>query len=117
MELNYADPATRSIVSLSTPVFPGWTINRVSVLPPHRGQGIARSLMAQVIEDADDEGVNLWLEVRPDASGTGLTFRQLFEWYSRLGFQPIDRVPVMVRLPRKAPAWTLEDAQRMMLDV
>lgn len=98
----YFDYDTRSIINLIPPgeFHPGWTISRVSVLPPNRGRGLARALMARVLADADAEGAVLFLDVQPDASGTGLTFDQLYAWYARCGFEP-SRLgyPSMVRVP------------------
>lgn len=104
MRSSYYDEATRSIISLTSPMelYPGWTINRVSVLPPHRGKGLARKLMAEVLFDADMEGVLLYLEVQPDGSPTGLDFDQLMSWYRRLGFDDSPfGYPTMFRPPRE----------------
>ena len=106
MKSNYYDRETRSIISLSPPVelylgvLEPWEINRVSVLPPHRGKGIARRLMAEVLADADTEGITLGLSVAPDLSDTGLDFQTLYDWYTRCGFIPFPTPPRMIRYPR-----------------
>lgn len=89
MKNHYADLETRSIISLSPPGdhYPSWTINRISVLPQHRGKSIASILLDQVCADADNENVTLYLEVQPDMSATGLTYDQLTAFYSRRGFK------------------------------
>lgn len=99
----YYDEPTRSIIDLLPPgeLFPGWTISRVSVLPAHRGQKIARRLMAEVVADAEKEGALLFLDVRPSRDGLkDMSFDQLVEWYSRCGFMP-SRLgfPSMIRVP------------------
>lgn len=42
-------------------------------------------MMKEVIKDADEAGITLFLSVDPD--GTGLTKIQLQRWYFRLGFE------------------------------
>jgi GNAT superfamily N-acetyltransferase len=99
----YFEVKTRSMLDLIPPseLFPGWTISRISVLPPHRSQGLARELLRRVIADAEVEGVVLFLEVQPDASGTGLSFDELYAWYARAGFEPSTLgYPSMVRIPQ-----------------
>lgn len=117
MRSSYFDRESRSIISLTAPgeLYPGWTINRVSVLPPHRGRGLARKLMAEVLFDADTERVRLYLEVQPDISGTGLTREQLDEWYSRLGFAPSQRFhyPTMMRYPREGKLLSYVQSQQV----
>lgn len=112
----YFDAATRSIIDLTPPgeLYPGWTINRVSVLPPHRGQGLARKLMAEVLFDADTERVRLYLEVQPDVSKTGLTFDQLMSWYQRLGFEN-SRLgyPIMFRTPKERSLLSYVQSQQV----
>jgi ribosomal protein S18 acetylase RimI-like enzyme len=84
---SYVDVKTRSIVSLDNTQHPdGLTVTRVSVLPQWRGRGIASRLLRECTEEADREGVVLWLAPAPDISGSGLTRAQLIAWYERVGF-------------------------------
>ena len=88
MRESYINVPSRSIVTLS-PSFntPGkWWVNRVSVLPDHRGRGIAARLLTQVCGDADRAGVILRAYVSPDVSGSGLDFDQLRGFYAQYGF-------------------------------
>lgn len=105
MRINYFDAETRSIITLTPPnpeyLMTDWVINRVSVLAPHRGKGLARKLMAEVLFDADTEGVVIQLVAAPDGSDTGLTLQQLENWYQRLGFEVVDpEYTLMMRLPK-----------------
>jgi GNAT superfamily N-acetyltransferase len=83
----YYDAGTRSMIDLDPSQRPGgWTISRVSVLPPHRGKGLASKLLTEVTTAADSENVILYLEPIPDASRTGLTRDQLIAFYERHGY-------------------------------
>ena len=76
---------------------PLMVLNRINVPERHRGKGIARKLLKQILDDADREEITLKLEIL--ASG-GLTFEQLESWYKRHGFiWSSDEKGVMVRLP------------------
>lgn len=99
MRENYLHPETRSIITLHQPgmTHPGWTICRVSVIRKHRGKGFASMLMRDVTADADREGVDLYLEIRPDGSPHTLDFEQLFKFYARNGFRPFGEYPIMRR--------------------
>lgn len=69
-----------------------------------RGTGVARGLMRRVLDDADSEGVVLYLSIEPD--GTGLDEDQLRAWYERLGFvtdHDIGSDYAMVRTPKEHP--------------
>jgi N-acetylglutamate synthase-like GNAT family acetyltransferase len=61
-----------------------WLFTGVDVAHNERGKGVARELLRRVLDDADTEGVTLFLSVEPD--GTGLDDSQLRDWYARLGF-------------------------------
>lgn len=112
MKHHYADIATRSIVSLHDALDDPtqWWVTRVSVLPEHRGNGIAGRLLDLVCADADAEGVTLWLHVSPDISEgelladtppTALDFDALREFYTRRGFtEPTGLEGEMVRPPQ-----------------
>lgn len=90
---NYVDKPTRSILSLDSGIIdrPGWTITRISVLPPHRGKGIASRLIRECIRDANIDGITLFLEVVPDVE-VGEDYeaarKRLIKWYESLGFKP-----------------------------
>ena len=43
----------------------GYVLTRIRTTPPDRGQGLARRLMRQVLDDADRENVPLLLTVQP----------------------------------------------------
>lgn len=58
-------------------------IAKVYTFTPFRGLGFARTLMNQLLQDADEEGIALYLEVGPDG---GLSAGELRAWYSRCGF-------------------------------
>lgn len=60
-----------------------YTINRINVPKPLRGQGYGRALLKQILEDADKEQATLVLI--PEATG-GLTQYDLEGWYVRNGF-------------------------------
>jgi hypothetical protein len=49
----------------------------------NRGQGEAQRVLDQVKQDADAEGVWLWLSIQPDP---GVSWIRLSQWYSRNGF-------------------------------
>ncbi len=73
----------------------GYIITRVNVPQSHRGKGIARELMAEVIAEADRTGTTLFLEIQPS---DGLNYEQLRSWYRRLGFEGS---LVLIRKPRR----------------
>lgn len=103
MHNTYYDIATRSMINLDPEQRPGgWTISRVSVLPPHRGKGLTARLLTEVTDAADAEGVTLYLEPIPDASRTGLDRDQLIAFYERHGFRPYRKELgfVWIHLPR-----------------
>lgn len=59
-------------------------------------------MMKEVIKDADETGITLFLSVDPD--GTGLTKVQLQRWYFRLGFERFpgtDMQGALFRKPKK----------------
>lgn len=86
MQSSYIDIPSRSIVDLidhrggmiiTRINVPKWPVNM-------RGQGHARTLMQQVLHDADRDSVTLYLQISPS---DGLNYRQLKAWYQRLGFR------------------------------
>jgi GNAT superfamily N-acetyltransferase len=66
--------------------FEGWIIERISVRPTLRGQGIASRLLDRVCADADAEGVVLTLLVQPEGGRRSMTYGELMRWYARRGF-------------------------------
>ena len=61
-----------------------WTITRINVPEEHRRQGVGQRLLAMILQDADAEGAELWLE--PSPSG-GPDYDDLVAWYVRNGFR------------------------------
>ena len=91
MRSGYVDYPTRSLIQLSRVeswegLPGGWTIDRMSVLPEHRGKGIARKLMQLCLADADKEEVTLYLQPLPEIDDTAIPYEELVRWYLRCGF-------------------------------
>ena len=86
MRTCYVIPEVRAIADLLAPgeMSSGWTISRINVPSAHRGKGYGTRLLSMIINDADREHANLWLEVQPS---DGLTRKQLTSWYARHGFK------------------------------
>lgn len=97
MKTCYVDLGTRAIADLVCPgeLTEGWTITRINVPTKSRGKGIGSVILQHILEDADREGVKLWLEVSP---GGGLDYGQLEKWYGRYGFK-YNPLGYMVRIP------------------
>src|SRR6059058_2728528 len=79
----------------------GALITRIEVHEPFRGKGYASEMMKEVIKDADEQGVILFLTV--DSDGTGLGNLELRRWYFRLGFQRFagtEMFGALFRLPK-----------------
>lgn len=114
MKICYFDAGTRSIIDL-TPTGSAYMINRISVLPPHRGRGHASLLMRQVVDDADEEGAILQLSIEPGINSS-MGFHALFRWYTRWGFRTINPMPMMRRLPNHSTPWTIEQYNEMVRD-
>lgn len=74
-----------------------FVITRINVMERYRGQGYGSKILNMILEDADKEGVVLFLE--PTPSG-GLSEKELKAWYERHGFS-YDAWH-MRRLPNKA---------------
>jgi ribosomal protein S18 acetylase RimI-like enzyme len=71
----------------------------ITLLPPFRGKGLARSLLAELIEESQRGQIQLSLHVESDNPAR--------EWYERLGFRLVEERGVywyMVRLPQQASA-------------
>ncbi|MFD5451626.1 MULTISPECIES: GNAT family N-acetyltransferase [Streptomyces] len=100
MRHTYYDLETSAIVNLFfTEGEKMAIVSSVRVLEAKRGNGYARALMAKVLEDADREGVALYLGIEPDGTRDALTYTQLREWYERCGFEEEDE-NFFVRQPR-----------------
>lgn len=59
-------------------------VHRINVPAPARGKGYGTRLLGLITDDADLEGVTVYLA--PLATG-GLSQRQLVAWYKRHGFE------------------------------
>lgn len=62
------------------------SITNVWIDPRHRGAGHATAMFNHVLRAADEFGVECQLFAQQFDRG-GLTTRQLWEWYERLGFE------------------------------
>ncbi len=76
-------PLGLAVVDLCDYYGKGLIITRVNVPAPHRGKGIASELLKEVTVAADQDRVNLYLEI---AASDGLDNDQLRAWYERHGF-------------------------------
>jgi len=87
MKTIYADPVHWTTINLMdlTKQIDGWLITGVQVQAAFRGNGYASDLLDKVCQDADDEGVKLFLEISPD--GTGLSDAALDAFYRKHGFE------------------------------
>jgi GNAT superfamily N-acetyltransferase len=98
MRHTYSDIPTHTVIH-TMEMLDGRIITSVGTRT--RGQGNASRLFKTVIEEADSEGVTLYLSVEPD--GTGLDEDQLRSWYGRNGFENMDpelSETGMIRQPR-----------------
>lgn len=85
MKHTYADIPTHTVIHLME-MLDGVVITSVGTR--QRGEGNASRLLKKVLDEADAEGVTVYLSVEPD--GTGLTDAQLRDWYRRNGFEEMD---------------------------
>lgn len=76
----------------------GWIITRVLVPKELRRQGIGTLLMQEVLLDADQQGISLYLEINPYGDG-GPDYNQLEAWYKKLGF--VETSGYYYRLPEE----------------
>jgi hypothetical protein len=95
----YYHKPTRSIADLSQLEDGSVLITRINVPIRHRGTGIGRRILGQILRDADNHNVTLVLE--PVASG-GLSQDALVAWYKRHGFEFTDSL-LMKRWPIRVP--------------
>lgn len=99
--------ATVHLIDLTWSKLGGWLISGVDVQKRHRGQGVARRLLQRVLDDADAEGLPLYLAAASD--GTGLSQEDLCAFYERLGFTqyaPDDDPNAYWRPPCPSPSRT-----------
>jgi len=80
-----------------------WYLSSLSVHNLYLGKGYGKSLMKDVLADADRERAVIYLEVRAD-DGNGLSQEELVKWYLRLGFENCAQLsrglPYLQRFPR-----------------
>lgn len=62
----------------------GFYINRINVPEQFRGQRIGARLLKMVLDDADKEGVTLFIDISPYGK---MTHDDLRQWYERNGFK------------------------------
>lgn len=88
MKESYRHPDGHAVVWLKFLEDDDWEVQNVVTTPTDRGRGLQRELWKEIVADADREGACLLLTVGSGrgASGGGLTHRQLWDWYERLGF-------------------------------
>jgi len=75
-------------------------VNSVQTARPVRRQGHARCAITAMCQDADTEGIALWLAAEPDEDSISL--EALCNFYRSVGFQDTGLEPrgFMVRVPR-----------------
>lgn len=74
----YTNPETNKVE--------GWLITRINVPEDFRGLGHGRKLLKKITDEADEKGVNLFLEINPYGE---MTYDELRDWYLRYGFKEI----------------------------
>lgn len=87
MKTCYVDKETRGIADLCEISAHTFLITRINTPVASRGQGVARKLLQQILEDADREHVLLCLEISPS---DGLAYNELEAWYFRHGFALVE---------------------------
>ncbi len=87
-------PLGLAILDLTNYYNKGLIITRINVPDEHRGKGIGSQLLKSCCAAADEEGVDLWLEIAPT---DGLDFHQLELWYTRHNFNWVRGADLMVR--------------------
>lgn len=74
-----------------------WLVTRVRTTPNGRHEGRASEVLREVCDDADHEGVTLWLQIQPDED-CPMTAVELEAWYEKFGFKS-EPFPLMIRKP------------------
>lgn len=88
-------------LEIESMVPPNWYyISRINVPHLHRGKGLGSKLLKMITDDADKEGIILFLSPVPTG---GLDYDDLCEWYKRNGFDWDEERPIMVRRPHTSP--------------
>lgn len=62
----------------------GYIITRINVPEGERGKGIGNKLLKEILNAADEEGMNLFLEIKPSGE---MNYGDLEAWYCRNGFK------------------------------
>ena len=84
----YYDPehwASAHLIDVTWTPLKGWIITALDVNKGFRGQGHGRALLQRILNDADAEGVHLYLGAAA-VEGDGLTQEELCAFYERYGF-------------------------------
>lgn len=88
MKQTYSTHDSKSNIRIAVadlhPHMGGWRISRIEVPTLYRGKGHGTALLKRICDNADREGVVLYLE--PTASSGGLTQTNLVRWYRRHSF-------------------------------
>ncbi len=93
-----ASPIGLAVADLM-PCFDGMLLTRINTPKAHRGKGVARALLIEMLHDADRDQVTLYLEV---SASDGLSHDELDAWYRRYGFVTDQQhPPALVRVPLK----------------
>lgn len=71
-------------------------LNRINVHNTERGKGHGADLLRRILDDADADGITLYLEINPYGP---LDYDALEGWYMRNGFRPFAG-SMYVRKPR-----------------
>ena len=84
--------ATRlnELVKASWPTEPHWYLSVLSVEPASQGMGHGSALIAPGLEQADSQGVGVWLETQTEKN---------LPFYGRFGFEEVSRAEVEPGIP------------------
>jgi hypothetical protein len=77
---------------------PGWLLTSIQTKIGDREKWAASRTLREILNDADQEKVTLFLSISPDESG-GLEYETLRSWYERNGFQLSVLPYLFVRCP------------------
>lgn len=77
-------PRALAVIDLCDYYGEGFIITRINVPKEFRNKGVASKLLQRVLDEADKEKINLWLEI---SASDGLNYDQLEAWYKRHGFK------------------------------
>lgn len=100
-QFTHIEDGKLALAELSLIHLPGYKnwyyFNRLNVPAPIRGRGIAKKLMNQVVEWADQNQIYIHLDINPYGD---LNLEQLTSFYKRYGFQEKDK-KFMIRKPQQ----------------